>query len=178
MLIPSRTVAPTSTLVFTLLSRCAHGFRVGGVRRVMGVPENPDVIAPGMAHWRTMYPGVKVRPSCRHKQFYHTHSIHTSGHPLTCSVPTLTTTTFSARTTTRVEPEGVCVGQPRPFRGLLGARWYWWYSFTSWAFHVPRLRARHPVARPHRISTPVSGENFEDFDDEQPFYIRPLHDPF
>ena len=87
-----------------------------------GVPENPDVIAPGMAHWRTMYPGVKVRPSCRHKQFYHTHSIHTSGHPLTCSVPTLTTTTFSARTTTRVEPEGVCVGHPRPFRGLATRR--------------------------------------------------------
>ena len=147
----------------------AHGTRAAHAREALGGRQKPNVFCeerdlkglPGdlltsPAHlaprWPKMYPCApavtcpfNVRTRTFNTNFIHTRALcsRVETAPRALSQPPL-----SARTTIRVEPLSVCLGHPSAhFAGHWAPGGSGGTTNTSWAAHVPRLRARHPASR-------------------------------
>ena len=125
------------------------------MRRVKGVPANPK---------RHQMRPVLIGPCCtlvsmkglRYQLFSTLHTLNTRSGTRSRVAHRAPRTRSHHRslccTTTRVGPEGVCLGHSLTLFGGYGhQRWFWWYSYTSWATRSSDRVA--PASRSHRIST-------------------------
>ena len=125
------------------------------MRRVKGVPANPK---------RHQMRPVLIGPCCalvsmkglRFQLFSTLHTLYTRSGTRSRVAPRAPALRSHHRSLCAVPPYGwslrVCVWViPLPFSEVTGnQRWFWWYSFTSWATRSPDRVA--PASRSHRIS--------------------------